>query len=94
MTRRYRNAVGPQVRRFRTALGFTQEQLAGKLNLAGLHEMNRLTVVKIEGQIRSVFDYELAIVAKVLGTTCDELLPAKAALARDLDDLVQGVRGR
>ena len=44
----------------------TQEQLAALLGTAGLHNFDRVTVAKVEGQIRSVFDYELAIIARIL----------------------------
>jgi transcriptional regulator with XRE-family HTH domain len=74
------------------AAGLTQEQLAAKLQLAGLHSADRVTVAKIESQIRSVFDYELAVIAKVLKTDPASLMPAPEKLKKDLDALIDGQR--
>ena len=46
----------------------TQEELATKLQLAGL-DLDRIAVAKIEARIRSVFDYELAVIAHLLAVT-------------------------
>ncbi|MCH7225099.1 hypothetical protein MLD59_03080 [Verrucomicrobiaceae bacterium E54] len=72
--------------------GLTQEQLAAKLQLAGLHSVDRVAVAKIESQIRSVFDFELAVIAQVLGVDASALLPPVKALKADLDDLIEGRR--
>ena len=74
------------------AAGLTQEQLAAKLQLAGLHSADRVTVAKIESRIRSVFDYELVMIAKVLGTDPASLMPAPEKLKKDLDALIDGQR--
>jgi len=67
------------------AAGLTQEELAAKLQLAGLHSADRVTVAKIESQIRSVFDFELAVIAKVLGTDPASLMPTPEKLKGELD---------
>ena len=41
---------------------------------------------------RSAFDYEAAVIARVLGVTLDELMPGKSVLDKDLEDLVAGER--
>ena len=74
------------------AAGLTQEQLAAKLQLAGLHSADRVTVAKIESRIRSVFDYELVMIAKVLGTDPASLMPSPEKLKKDLDALIDGKR--
>jgi len=89
---RFRNATGPAVRRLRVERGLTQDELAARLVLAGLTNADRVWVAKIESQIRSVFDYELAIVASVLGVKADELLPTGKVLERDLPALQEGER--
>ena len=74
------------------AAGLTQEELAAKLQLAGLHSLDRVTVAKIESQIRSVFDFELVMIAKVLGTDPAALMPTPEKLKKDLDALIDGQR--
>lgn len=90
MPRRFRNTVGPAVRRLRVERGLTQDELAARLVLAGLTNADRVWVAKVESQIRSVFDFELAIVAEVLGVTANDLLPKPKELKRDLEALQRG----
>ena len=92
MPRRFRNAIGPAVRRLRVERVLTQDQLAARLVLAGLQNADRVWVAKVEAQIRSVFDYELAVIAAVLGVTADELLPKGKVLNKDLPALQEGER--
>ncbi len=92
MARRFRNCIGPRVRRLRIDRGWTQDNLAAKLQLAGLDGFDRVVVAKIESQLRSAFDYEAAVIARVLGVTLDELMPGKSVLDKDLEDLVAGER--
>jgi DNA-binding XRE family transcriptional regulator len=68
------NVVGPQVRRFREQQGWTQGQLAVKLQLFGW-DTSRVSVTKLENQERRVPDLELFVLAKVLGITTDDLFP-------------------
>ena len=92
MARRFRNCIGPRVRRLRIDRGWTQDNLAAKLQLAGLDGFDRVVVAKVESQLRSAFDYEAAVIARVLGVTLDDLLPGKSVLDKDLEDLVAGER--
>lgn len=68
----------------------TQDQLAARLQLAGLHTFDRVTVAKIESQIRSVYDFELAVLSEVLGVPSEDLLPSHRQLKASLDDLIAG----
>ena len=52
--------------------------------------MDRVVVAKIESQIRSAFDWELAVIAEVLGVEVSALLPGKQKLRKELPDLVRG----
>lgn len=70
----------------------TQEQLGARLQLAGLHTLDRVGVAKIESQLRSVFDFELAVIAAELGVEPGMLLPPVRKLRSDLDDLIAGER--
>lgn len=80
------------MRDLRKARELTQEELAAKLQLAGLHSLDRVAVAKIETQIRSVFDYEMAIIAQVMGVEMAELMPSIERLKKDLDSLIKGLR--
>jgi len=72
--------------------GWTQDDLAAKLQIAGLHGFDRVVVAKIESRLRSAFDYEAAIISRILGVPLDDLLPGKSVLDKDLEDLVAGKR--
>lgn len=92
MEQRFRNCIGPQVRTLRMAGDLTQEQLAAKLQLAGLHSVDRVAVAKIESQIRSVYDFEMVVIAQVLGADISSLLPPIKKLKAELDSLIDGRR--
>jgi len=76
-----RNLVGPLVRRIRNAQGMTQDDLAAKLQRAGW-DVSRVSVAKIEAQIRWVADCELFMLAKALGVPMEELLPSAREVVR------------
>ncbi len=90
--RRFRNSIGPQLRRLRNERGLTQDAFAAKLQRAGL-DLDRTAVAKIEMQIRSVFDFELAMIARVMDVTVETLLPPIGVVRKDLQYLMRGVRG-
>ncbi|MCB1065973.1 MAG: helix-turn-helix transcriptional regulator [Verrucomicrobiae bacterium] len=92
MSKRFRNISGPEIRRQRMAQELSQDQLAARLQLAGLDHMDRVAVAKIESQIRSAFDWELAAIAEVLGVEVSVLLPGKQKLKKELPDLIRGNR--
>jgi transcriptional regulator with XRE-family HTH domain len=87
--RRFRNAVGPRIRKLRTQKNLSQEAFASKLQLAGL-DLDRISVAKIEMQIRSVFDFELAVIADVLEVTTDDLRIPRVQLKGILPALIAG----
>ena len=70
-----KNIIGPHVRAMRHSYEtpITQLQLAERLQLAG-HEIDRITIVRIENGTRFVPDYEVKAIAKVLGVTPNDLL--------------------
>jgi len=92
MSRRYRNCIGPQVRQLRMERALTQDQFAARLQLAGLHSIDRVGLAKIESQLRSVYDYEFAVIANELGVEATDLLPPLRELKSSLDDLIAGRR--
>jgi HTH-type transcriptional regulator, cell division transcriptional repressor len=72
----YKNNIGPQVRRKRYALGWSQSTLAAKLQIAGL-DISRSGVSKIEARLRFVDDKDLMFLAEVLKVPVQELFPRR-----------------
>lgn len=87
--RRFRNVVGPAIRKYRCQRNLTQEALAIKLQMAGL-DMDRTAVAKIESQIRSVFDFEMVMIARVLDVHTGKLFPSDSDLRKQLPSLLAG----
>ena len=87
--RRFRNTVGFQIRRLRSRQGLTQERFAAKLQLAGLNT-DRSTLAKIEARMRSVYDYELAVIAAVLKVSMADLFPSDRQFKKQLPLLLEG----
>ena len=84
----YKNNIGPQVRRKRYALGWSQSTFAAKLQVAGL-DISRSGVSKIEARLRFVDDKDLMFLSEVLKTPVQELFPARAADKRLSDFMAQ-----
>ena len=70
---RYKNNIGPQVRRRRYALGWSQSILAAKLQIAGF-DISRSGVSKIEARLSYVDDKTLLYLAEVLKVTAARTL--------------------
>jgi len=68
------NIVGPQIRKRRSELDLTQEEMATRCQLQGL-DISRGTLSQIEAQLRCVTDDELLALARVLKVTTDSLFP-------------------
>ena len=68
------NLVGPQVRKQRYNLGWSQAKLATKLQLKGL-DISREVVAQIEGQIHCVKDRDLPYFAAVFQIEIPALFP-------------------
>jgi transcriptional regulator with XRE-family HTH domain len=67
------NVCGERMREARIQIGWTQDTMAAKLQLAGL-QMGQMAVSRIETGKRVVPDFELPVIAEVLGVTTDWLL--------------------
>jgi hypothetical protein len=65
--------------------------LAAKLQIAGL-DLERADVGKIESQLRSLYDFELFILAAVLGVTATDLNPGLKKAKGDLSLLRRGYK--
>ena len=72
----YKNNIGPQVRRRRYALGWSQSMLATKLQIDGF-DITRSGVSKIEARLRFVDDKDLMFLAEVLKVPIQELFPRR-----------------
>ncbi len=60
-----RNVLGPGIRRVREGLGWSQEDLARRLQLAGW-DVDRTLIARIELRTRCITDVELLLLAKAL----------------------------
>lgn len=60
-----KNVVSAMVRNYRKQRGYTQQQLAFKMQLMGVN-MDQQMVSKIEQNRRIVTDYELACICEIL----------------------------
>jgi transcriptional regulator with XRE-family HTH domain len=68
------NIVGPKVRELRKARGWTQDQLAARMQIAG-SEMTREVLANIETQRSGVDDMEIQQFAHVLRVDYRDLFP-------------------
>lgn len=67
-----KNLCGNHVKEARARLNITQTDLAARLQVAGI-TMERDSVSRIEIGTRFVTDYELAVLAKILGVSMEWL---------------------
>ncbi len=68
-----RNIVGKKIEKRRKEINMKQRDLLTQLQIKGI-ELNASGLSKIEGQLRSVNDYELKAISEVLGMSVNELL--------------------
>lgn len=68
-----KNVCGAKVKEARKKMGISQENLAAKLQVAGVN-IERDSVSRIEIGTRFVADYELLVLCKILNVTPEYLL--------------------
>ena len=68
-----RNIAGARVEQRRKAIGMKQKDLLTQLQVRGV-DLNASGLSKLEGQIRSINDYELVALSEVLGVSVNWLL--------------------
>ena len=68
-----KNIVGCKVVEIRKRRGIKQKDFLAQLQVLGL-DISATSLSRLEGQYRLVQDFEVVILAKVLGITTDELL--------------------
>ena len=69
----FEKAVGKSIRRYREERGFTQEQLAAKLQVEGC-DITRSALAKMEGGQRHIYVDELKLIAELLDVEYSDLL--------------------
>lgn len=84
------NIVGPQIRKRRYSLGWSQARLAVKLQLVGF-DISRESLAKVEIQIHKVEDYQLPYYARALNVQLAELFPP-LPLDRPINDTIVALR--
>ena len=68
------NITGSQVRKLRSQLELSQDQLSAKCQRVGL-DISRGTLAKIEAGIRCVSDQEALLLSQALGVSVSDLFP-------------------
>ena len=68
-----RNICGARIEQRRKAIGMKQKDLLTQLQIKGI-DLNASGLSKLEGQLRSVSDFELKALADVLGVSVNWLL--------------------
>ena len=76
-----KNICGSLVRRLRKKLGWTIEQLAAKITVAGV-KMSDHDMEAIESGERRVLDHEVLAIARALSLTVEELLAGRRTASR------------
>lgn len=66
------NIWGPALRRFRRERGWSQEELASRVQRAGW-DLSRVVLFRIESGERLLVDYETEFLLRVLGRTLKDL---------------------
>jgi transcriptional regulator with XRE-family HTH domain len=66
------NLVGPQIRKLRSARGWSQAKFAVQLQLKGL-DMGRDVVARIECRIHCIRDKDILLFARTLGVEVSKL---------------------
>ena len=67
------NITGDNINRIRTQKNISAQYLSNKLIMYGL-DIHRQAIYNIEAGKRSVTDYELCIIAEILGVSTDDIL--------------------
>lgn len=77
------NIVGKNIQTKREALNYSRQYVSDRLMNIGI-DIPEHSVYEIEVGTRTVIDYELGAIARILNTTSDELL---SDLYQDLDSM-------
>ena len=75
MNAEYERALGQNIRALRMKKGFSQEQLAARLQVCGC-DVTRSALAKIEVGQRHIYPDELRALREILGVAFEDLFPA------------------
>ena len=89
---RHRNIIGPQVRRLRNQLGWSQDDLAIKLQCAGMEDATRSNVSKLEARLVLAIDEDVFYLARVFRVELVELYPESIRRALDLYEAIRRLK--
>lgn len=67
------NVVGEEIKLYREQLKMSRQDLSNQLMIFGL-DISSQSIFDIENGYRTVVDYELSAIAKILNVTTDKLL--------------------
>ncbi|MBX3741888.1 MAG: helix-turn-helix transcriptional regulator [Akkermansiaceae bacterium] len=73
---RPQNIIGANVRTVRSALGWTQADLARKCQLKGF-DITRTGISQVESLFRRVTDHEMVLIARALRVPVTDLIPKR-----------------
>jgi len=77
MGAQHKNLIGPQVRRLRVAMDWSQEDLAAACQRAGW-DVPRSGIGKIESRLRCVTDFEINFLSEALGCRVEDFFSRRS----------------
>ncbi|MCX6960635.1 MAG: helix-turn-helix domain-containing protein [Chthoniobacterales bacterium] len=83
------NIIGPKIRRLRHIKGWSQNDLATKLQILGMMDATRGKVSKIEARIIWVSDIDIYFLSCALAVAIEELYPSVLHDSANLHEVVQ-----
>ena len=86
------NIIGPKVRRLRHQRGWSQNDLAIRLQLLGMEDGTRGKISKIESRIIWVSDEDMLYLARALKVDMKDLYPAVIHKSRLLSEVIKEVK--
>ncbi len=76
------NITGARIKTLRIKMKLTQEQVAAKMQLAGI-QIDQKAISRLESGDRVITDYELMCLAEILNTSADQIIRESLYSAED-----------
>ncbi len=89
---RHVNIIGPQVRRLRNQRGWSQDELAIKLQCVGMEDATRSNISKLEARLIRAIDEDMLYLARVLRVELIELYPERIRRALNLYEAIRRLK--
>ncbi len=90
---RHVNIIEPQVRSLGNQRGRSQDDLAIKLQRAGMESATRSNVSKLEARLIRAIDEDMCYLARVLRVELAELYPERIRRVLDLYEAIRRLKG-